>query len=154
MCEWPGAGELLPAPGELLPGLGWPGADAEGITAIGWTWFLPCPWLPEPPPWPPWPPWPVGLVPGVPPCANGLCAPGAPSSRAATSAPTATAPAPVAQAAGWVLIADWNRRSQNRSPAASRIQIGSAARHPARRDARTASSTAARCCRLSSSADT
>jgi hypothetical protein len=92
--------------------------------------------------------------PGVPPCANGLCAPGTPSSSPAISAPTTTAPAPLAQAAGWVLIADRSRRSQNRSPAASPIQIGSAARQPARRDARTASSTAARCCRLLSSADT
>ena len=97
---------------------------------------------------------PLVETPVGPPDANGLCEPGEVSRTAATTAPAATAPTPVAQPAGWARTSDWSRRSQNRSPAASPIQIGSAARQPARRDARTASSTAARCCRLSSSAAT
>jgi hypothetical protein len=140
--------------GELWPDWGCPppvAGDVAGIAATGCTRKLRRRWVPGrregrlvlPP-------WNDGWADAAGPCDLGDVG----SRRLATTTAVAPATAAPVHAAGRARIAVAARRAKSRNPASSAIPIGRPARHPARREARIASMTAARCRLASRALDT
>jgi hypothetical protein len=154
-----GAGVVgLGPPGEVGAGVGdpdaagWPGPGESLDTATGWTWRR----CGERPPgcWPRG--WAVLGPPGRP-AADGGCERGADVMKIpAADAPTTVAVVAAPQATGRVATMRPTRPSSARIPRTRPIPTGSSPvrRQPARREARSASMMAARCCLASSPADT